>query len=209
MLRLISTGTSSNSAEDNPKSLQRLVWLSLALHFGKRGSEGWRGMNKQTFVQSVDDEGRQYLEYGSCEKQKNHPRDVEAASYRSEARVYARPGNPLCPVAAYEMYLSLLHTELDALWQRPNDKWQPGRFWYYKAPLGDSSLNSMMKKMSSDAGLSKIYTNHCLRATASKGLADAGFERTDIYVVTGHRNIKSLDPYINMPSDAKKKKIKY
>ena len=62
----------------------------------------------------------------------------------------------------------------------------------------------MMKKISSDANLSKIYTNHCLRATASKGLADAGNERADIRVITGHVADNSLDPYVQMPSDTKK-----
>ena len=207
MVKLVETGVIGTN---NPKSLQRLVWLSLALHFGKRGAEGWRGMTKSTLVTSVDDEGKTFLEYGACEKQKNHSGDVGAASYRPEARVYARPGNQLCPVEAYTKYVSLLHPELDALWQKPAEQWQPGetgRNWYCRAPMGIRPLNEMMKKMSIDAGLSRIYTNHCLRATASKGLSDAGHERTDICVVTGHTNIKSLDPYINMPSDAKKRKL--
>ena len=64
-----------------------------------------------------------------------------------------------------------------------------------------------MKTMSKAANLSRIYTNHCLRATASKGLADAGHERTDICIVTGHKNVRSLDPYINRASDKKKRKL--
>ena len=193
---------------ENPKALQNLVWLSIALHFAKRGSQGWRGMTKNTLVQGVDDQGMQFLEYGSCEKQKNHPGDVDNESYRPEARMYARPGNPLCPVSAYLKYVSHLKPELDALWQRPNPNWQlPGGSWYCKSPLGVQTLGKMMKKMSFDAGLSTIYTNHCLRATASVGLAHAGHERSDICIVTGHKNVRSLDPYINKPSDAKKRKL--
>ena len=73
--------------------------------------------------------------------------------------------------------------------------------------MGHKMLSMMSKRMSEDAELSKMYTNHCLRATASKGLADAGQKRSDICVVTGHASVSSLDPYINMPSDAKKRKL--
>ena len=143
----------------------------LALHFGKRGAEGWRGMSKTTLVISVDDQGEEFLEYNACEKQKNHTGDVSAASYKPEARVYARPGNTYCPVTAYKKYVGLLHSDLDALWQRPNNNWMPNQqcFWYYKSPLGQSTINKMLKTMSEEAKLSKVYTNHCLRATASKG----------------------------------------
>ena len=54
---------------DNPKSLQNLVWLCLALHFAKRGDEGWRRMTQATFVQGIDDQGEHYLEFANCEKQ--------------------------------------------------------------------------------------------------------------------------------------------
>ena len=205
MEKLVDSGT---IGIDNPKSLQRLVWLSLALHFGKRGYEGWRRMTKHTLVQSVDAEGKIFLEYAACEKQKNHPGDVGAASYRPEARVYARPGSPLCPVEAYNKYLSVLHPGISDLWQRPNHHWKgPGCFWFCKSPMGHKMLSTMLKRMSEDAELSKTYTNHCLRVTASKGLSDAGNERSDICIVTGHASVSSLDPYINMPSDAKKRKL--
>ena len=73
--------------------------------------------------------------------------------------------------------------------------------------MGRKMLDTMLKRMSEEAQLSKLYTNHCLRATASKGLSDAGNERSDICVVTGHASVSSLDPYINRPSDAKKRKL--
>jgi len=63
--------------------------------------------------------------------------------------------------------------------------------------MGHLMLDTMLKRMSEEAGLSKRYTNHCLRATASKSLSDAGNERSDICVVTGHASVSSLDPYIN------------
>ena len=59
--------------------------------------------------------------------------------------------------------------------------------------MGHKMLSTMLKRMSEDAELSKTYTNHCLRVTASKGLSDAGNERSDICVVTGHEaSVSSL-----------------
>ena len=103
--RLIDTGVIGTS---NPKSLQRLVWVSLALHFGKRGAEGWRGMCKSTFVENKDAEGRVFLEYHKFEKQKNHPGGTSGPSYRPQGRVYKRPSHALCPVSAYRILLSVI-----------------------------------------------------------------------------------------------------
>ena len=54
--------------------------------------------------------------------------------------------------------------------------------------------------MSDEAGLSKRYTNHCIRAIVASTLCDAGFSNTGIMSVTGHRKVKSLNSYIK-PSD--------
>ncbi|XP_053389264.1 uncharacterized protein LOC128552260 [Mercenaria mercenaria] len=42
---------------------------------------------------------------------------------------------------------------------------------------------------------SVIYTAHCLRATATQGLDDAGFELRHIMFMTGHRNEASVRSY--------------
>ena len=90
-------------------------------------------MAKDTFVEGVDDLGHKFIEYASYEKQKKHPGDLNAVSYRPEARIYARPGDRLCPVGAFTKYVSLLHPHSDDLWQRPSTtNWQQeGRSWYY------------------------------------------------------------------------------
>ena len=62
-----------------------------------------------------------------------------------------------------------------------------------------------MKKMSKAAKLSCQYTNHCTRATVSKTLGDAEFDRSDIIKVTGHRDTRSLDTYIGEASSSKKR----
>ena len=57
-----------------------------------------------------------------------------------------------------------------------------------------------MKQMSKDAELSATYTNHCLRATTSTVLVNAGVENRNICSVTGHRNEASIKSYVQEPS---------
>eukprot|EP00117_Sycon_ciliatum_P005091 scpid93677/ scgid1275/ len=53
----------------------------------------------------------------------------------------------------------------------------------------------MMKSLSEKAGTSRIYTNHCLRATCVTVLQENGFSSNDIMSVTGHKNAQSLLSY--------------
>ena len=68
-------------------------------------------------------------------------------------------------------------------------------------PLGHNTLGKMMSKMSEDAGLSQIYTNHCIRATSATVLHQAGVDPESITYVTGHRSSESLKHYISGPSE--------
>ena len=124
------------------------------------------------------------------------PGDSNTDTHIPEGRVYEFPGDRLCPVAAYELYLEKLHPGLEALWQRPNSHyWKDGSLWYTAQPLGKQYLGTMLKRMSEDAKLSRVYTNHCVRATTTRILATASIQRSDIKIITGHKREASLDPY--------------
>ena len=193
---------------DNTHSLLHLVWLSIALQFGKRGKEGYRLMTKDTFRRGNDDLGSAYYEYAVCESQKNHSGKTLSSTNLPQGRMYAQPGDPLCPVAALDKYISLLHPELNALWQRPHPKFVNGNSqWYSKMVLGHNTLGNIMKNMSKAANLSQIYTNHCTRAKTSKALCDSSFDRSDIIKITGHRDTRSLDPYIGGTFTSKKSRV--
>ena len=119
-------------------------------------------MTKETFVRGTDAAGSNFYEYAVCEKQKNHSGENLASTSRPQARMYERKGDPLCPVSAMDMYLSLLHPELDSLWQLPNKRYDFNENkWYNKSPLGVHTLANMMKNMSKAAGLSTIYQSYC------------------------------------------------
>ena len=64
----------------------------------------------------------------------------------------------------------------------------------------------MMKKISKEADLSKIYSNHSTRATAVTILDKSGFEARHIMSASGHRSESSIRSY-SKTDEATKKRI--
>ena len=101
-----------------------------------------------------------------CIFRSDTPDDID-----SDMRMYEHRGNSMCPVKSFEKYLSKLHPCIDVLWQRPILlPHETTQVWYGTAPIGKNTLAQWMAKISREAGLSKVYTNHCLRATGNKRL---------------------------------------
>ncbi|CAC5415966.1 unnamed protein product [Mytilus coruscus] len=89
---------------------------------------------------------------------------------------------------------------------RQSDKLKPGDdIWYEKIPVGRNTLGNKMKDMSEQFGLSKKYTNHCLRTTAITLLDQDGFEARDIMAVSGHRSENSIRSYSRTDEGKKRK----
>lgn len=62
-----------------------------------------------------------------------------------------------------------------------------------------------MKTISSDAGLSQVYTNHCIRATCITTLDNNGFEARHIMSITGHKSETSIRAYSKTGLETKKR----
>ena len=58
----------------------------------------------------------------------------------------------------------------------------------------------MMKDISVEARLSRVYTNHCLRATAITLWSNSGISSRHIMAILGHRSEQSLVSYNSRPS---------
>ena len=97
---------------------------------------------------------------------------------------------------SFKNYISRLNQECDAFFQyNSNDK-----TGYDNNPVGKNSLATMMKEISEDAKLSRIYTNHCIRKTTAMALHCQGFDVSEIQNVTKHKNLDSLKHYIAKPT---------
>ena len=65
----------------------------------------------------------------------------------------------------------------------------------------------MMKTISTNANLSRLYTNHFVRATCVTQLASKGFSISEIQAVTGHKRQDSVQRYIKQIESSKKQKM--
>ena len=62
---------------------------------------------------------------------------------------------------------------------------QEDQVWYANKPLGVNKLGGMMEGLSNLASLSKIYTNHSVRATAITLWSDAQVPSRHIIAISG------------------------
>lgn len=66
---------------------------------------------------------------------------------------------------------------------------------YCNSPVGKSALESMMKNMSTCAGIAPHLTNHCVRATSVTVHSDHNIEARHIKAVTGYKSDNSIESY--------------
>ena len=122
---------------------------------------------------------------------KNHQGGLADAEDESDAKIFSVPGTEKCPVKTLKNYLGHLNPTSDVLFQRPRDgqrkKFNPAddKIWFWRAPLGTTTLDNVMKEMSKRAGIDPHLTNHCLRATSVTVLSDHNYETRHIKSITG------------------------
>ena len=176
------------------KGLQNKVFMDIMLHFCNRGRENLRDMLVSDFAVKTDENGVRYVEMQD-KLTKNH-RGKDDDDNATKARMYEVPNSSLCPVTSYIKYSQKLSTDCSSFWQHPKEKHEESdSVWYCNSPLGKNTLGRYMSNLSKEAGLNKIYTNHCLRATCVTVLDKLGFESRHIMAVSGHKSENSLKSY--------------
>ncbi|KAK2555511.1 hypothetical protein P5673_022851 [Acropora cervicornis] len=140
------------------------------------------------------------------ETSKNHPGGLkDKSSFEKTARMYETESDT-DGYRALSLYISKLNLKCEALFQLPRRDWNEEvvhNIWYENRPLGVSTLGSMMKEISIKAMLSKVYTNHCVRATAITLWYEAGLSDRHIW---GHRKPSSRQHYNSSPSSTQLRK---
>ena len=187
-----------NSLDTNtPDGLQKKVFIDVMIFFANRGMENLRSMKPADFILHEREAGDFYTMRDMHTK--NHQDDDEEAQ---GGQMHSIPGNVNhCPVANMKTYLAKLNPKCEFMWQRPKVKARNGKTfdgdgcWYDNQVLGKNTLASMTKTISSNAGCSKTYTNHSLRATSISMLDHAGYASRDIMSVSGHRSETSIKNY--------------
>ena len=188
-------------AVTNPLSLLRNVWFHFVLFFCRRGREGQRELKRSSFTFEADASGRRFVTMAHDEVTKNHPVGVsDVPSNEKLARMYeTSDGND--GYKAMQLYISKLNPKSDAFFQYPKKQWNyDDDVWYDARPTGVNKLDNMMKSISEAAKLSKMYTNHSVRATAITLWSNAGIQNGHIMAISGHRSEQSLAHYNTQPS---------
>ena len=80
---------------------------------------------------------------------------------------------------------------------KPRDKvpTDPSKPWFANIPVGRNRLDSMLKEMCQQAGISGTFTNHSLRAYGAITMFNAGVSQKLVQERTGHRSLKALHQY--------------
>ena len=131
-----------------------------------------RDLKVSSFEILTDDQEKRYVTIKYNEKSKKDQGD-QKNNVLKEQRMYEQPDDPLCPVRSFELYVSKLNAKSDIFFQQPMNKFGDS-VWYNGRPHGINTLGNFMAQISKAAGLSRVYTNHCLRATAVTVLSNAG-----------------------------------
>ncbi|KAJ8318111.1 hypothetical protein KUTeg_003202 [Tegillarca granosa] len=108
--------------------------------------ENLRQMTKSTFKVDQDDTWKRYVYQSADELGKNHREN--STNNNTEGRMYKIPGSRNCPVFSFELYISKLNPNCEALWQKPKDSLSASDvIWHCNSPLGKKSLSKMMSQI--------------------------------------------------------------
>ena len=180
-------------------------WFNISLYFCRRGRENQRKLTKNSFIFKTDANNVEYVEMAEQEKTKNHPGGLSDKADEADPKMFST-GETNCPVQYLKKLIRVLNPGEEALFQRPKRRFCASNdIWFDRAPLGVNTLGNIMKEISVAAKLSKIYTNHCIRATSVTLLDRAGIPVHRIMQVSGHRNEGSVKVYCERQTLQQKK----
>ena len=161
-------------------------------------------LTKDHFAVAQDATGTKYVYQSIDESTKNHQDDDESYG----GNMYAIGGD-MCPVYTFQLYLSVLNDGNNFLFQRPKvGYFDNGKVMFDNARKGGTVLGNMMVSISTDADLSKRYTNHCIRATCVS-LLDESFDPTHIMGVSMHKSLSSILSYRGRVKKSKKRDMSH
>ncbi|XP_053381739.1 uncharacterized protein LOC123541323 [Mercenaria mercenaria] len=192
---------------NNPIALRYRAWFILSIQFVSRGLEFHPQLNRNSLQIHADEEGREYIHLTHDVKEKQNQSGIT-----NEKRIYAIEGDSEnCPVQNLKAFMAHCDPNAEKLFCHVNklalEAPDVCQIWYNTKPVSTKQFTSFMGDISRNAGLDTRYTAHCLRATATQGLDDAGCEIRHIMFMTGHRNEASVRSYSRGTTTEQKMKM--
>lgn len=184
------------------KGLQRKIFIDIIVYFGVRGREELRQMTFNSFKEESNAVGERWFRVIPT-FDKNHREEVDQSDFDGGV-IPLISNSSMCPFTSLKKYISKRNRRIEAFWQRPKENVNDEMpIWYDGAPLGKCTLENMMKDISKELNLSKVYTNHCGRATTVCTLKENGFSDREVMSVTKHKSSQSLIAYDNVENKKK------
>ena len=183
---------------DSPKGLLRAVFFYCGKCFCLRGGQEHRELSLSQLERLEHPDRYIYRENSSKNKQ-GGIRQIHV-----EHKVVTIVANSAvmekCPVFLLDRYISKLPKEAkenDIFYCRPlqkipQDSTQP---WYSPSPVGRNMLQTMVREMCEEAGISGRKTNHSLRVSGTTSLFSAGVPERVIQGRSGHSSLEALRKY--------------
>ncbi|KAJ3641890.1 hypothetical protein Zmor_028360 [Zophobas morio] len=114
--------------------------------------------------------------------------------------------NPnLCPVRLYHLLMMKRGNNIntDRMFLTPNPFWNKiqNAVWYKNSPVGVNEIGKWVKSLVIVTGLDikrRKISNHSVRSSAVSALAKTGVEEQQLMKITGHQNVNSIKPYLQL-----------
>ena len=151
-------------------------------------------MTKSSFVMNTDPDTHLRFITKTDELSKNH----RGSDSQAHTGFMTETGTTNCPVASFTKFLSKLHPDQNRLWCYGRDAFDPNdNVWYTRKPVGINTLDKFLPELSQRCNLSRVYTNHSIRATTATVhvLHQERFDLKEVQSVTGHKSLSSLAIY--------------
>ena len=174
----------------DPVKLTQFCWYQVTTRFGLRAGEVQTQLKKDDISFQNDGNATPFVTLSRDFQPKNAQGGLKGRGLTTVGRIYDEQ------IAALKLLLEKAHPEIDGLFQRARIPVSSQEdVWFMKCLLGHNIMRDMLPRISSAAVLSRLYTNHCLRATVATKLKKAGLEDRKFCRVTGHKNAESLGSY--------------
>ena len=185
----------------SPKSLNQTIFFQISQHFGTRGCQEHHQINMED-LKIVSNPITGEVEYVEWVEgiTKTRQGGLIKQQRRLPQRMFA-VGGPKCPMVILQKIISKRPEELKArgpLYLTPLQCFDGKEVWFSKTKVGVNKINSFLKEMASNAGVTKSnkrYTNHSVRKTTVRKLQRAGFSNDKISSITGHKSEQSIRDY--------------
>ena len=193
-----------------PVILRLRVWYALAIHFVSRGLEFHQQLSLNSFDFCRDSEGDEYAVINHETQQKNVQGGVTSDEAPTDKHMFAMPGSKTCPVSSLRLFIQKTESGAKSLFNRCvkdimiTSNVESVETWYMDQPLTKRTYSTFMGDICKNSKCSKVYTAHCLRATAIQAMNDAGHELRHIMFMTGHKSESSIRSYNRHCSESKR-----